>query len=227
MSDEIDIGQTLRAARERRGMTQNEIAEATRIKLHLIQAIEQNDFRRIEVPLYGKGFVKLYAERVGLDPDPLTRQYLMTYARAVRPSLHAEQTPAAGQRRAARTEPPPAIPPRFGGLHLQNIVQDISGALRDGTERLSGWLLRIRASLGGGRQTARYAGLHRHSRLASESRFYILAAAAALLLIFLLVFGVVRLGSKVRAAAAGGGMTAVQLRLSEEPPASYIEPRAP
>lgn len=227
MSDEIDIGQTLREAREKRGLTQAEVANATRIKLHIIEAIEGNDFRRIGVPLYGKGFVKLFAECVGLDPAPLTRQYILAHARAVRPSLRAD-SPAAGSARprAVRPESAPVIPPRFGGLHLQYIVQDISGALRDGTERLAGWLTGLRATLGGGRRSAPYVGGYRRSRLTPELRFFIIAGVAAALLIVLIVFGIVRLSSKVRA-ASGGGATAVSLRLAEEPPAPYVQPRGP
>ena len=68
-------GATLKAAREAKGSTPGAAAEATRIKVQIIEAIERDDFSRIAAPTYARGFIKLYAEYVGLDPEPLLRAY--------------------------------------------------------------------------------------------------------------------------------------------------------
>lgn len=86
-------GAALRLAREKRRLTQAEIVEATRMKSHVVQALENDDYSVFAAPLYGKGFIKLYAEAVGLDPAPLIRHYLSNYARTVRPTLKTELPP--------------------------------------------------------------------------------------------------------------------------------------
>lgn len=86
-------GAALRAAREKRRLSIAEVVEATRIKSHIIQDLENDDYSAIAAPLYGKGFIKLYAEYVGLDPAPLIRHYLNNYARTVRPTLKTELPP--------------------------------------------------------------------------------------------------------------------------------------
>ncbi|MEI7880025.1 MAG: helix-turn-helix transcriptional regulator [bacterium] len=86
-------GAALRAAREKRRLSIAEVVEATRIKTHIVQALENDDYSVIAAPLYGKGFIKLYAEYVGLDPAPLIRHYLSNYARTVRPTLKTELPP--------------------------------------------------------------------------------------------------------------------------------------
>lgn len=83
-------GAALRLAREKRHLSMADVVEATRMKIHIVQALENDDYSVISAPLYGKGFIKLYAEYVGLDPAPLIRHYLNNYARTVRPTLKTE-----------------------------------------------------------------------------------------------------------------------------------------
>jgi len=70
------IGKTLQDARLRKKMTTSQVAAATRIKIQLIEGIERDDFSKVSAPIYGKGFIKLYAECVGLDPKPLIDEYM-------------------------------------------------------------------------------------------------------------------------------------------------------
>jgi len=51
---------------------------------HLTSDGEDNDFSRIPAPVYGKGFIKLYAEFLGLDPAPLIAEYASRFAVPVR-----------------------------------------------------------------------------------------------------------------------------------------------
>ncbi len=83
-------GAALRAAREKRRLSIAEVVVATRMKTHVVQALENDDYSVIAAPLYGKGFIKLYAEYVGLDPEPLIRHYLSNYAKTVYPTLKTE-----------------------------------------------------------------------------------------------------------------------------------------
>jgi len=69
------IGQKLKAAREQKGLSQEEVARAIKIKVCYVAAIEKDQFQNLIAPVYAKGFIKLYAKAVGLDPTPLARQF--------------------------------------------------------------------------------------------------------------------------------------------------------
>ena len=46
------------------------------MKVQVVEAIEREDFSSIAAPIYSKGFIKLYAEYVGLDPKPLIDDFV-------------------------------------------------------------------------------------------------------------------------------------------------------
>ncbi|MGN0846388.1 MAG: helix-turn-helix domain-containing protein [Kiritimatiellia bacterium] len=88
------LGQTLRQAREAKGLTQSKVAAETRILVQIIDDIENEDFHRIAAPIYGRGFVRLFAECVGLDPQPLIREFMDIYAGRRAPTVHVREVPA-------------------------------------------------------------------------------------------------------------------------------------
>lgn len=69
-----DIGAQLRAAREARGLTLQDIEQATRIRVKYLRALEEGNFEVLPETVYVRGFLKAYAREVGLDPDPLLAQ---------------------------------------------------------------------------------------------------------------------------------------------------------
>ncbi len=69
------LGSQLRTAREAKGVTPSEAAEATHIKVQIIEDLEQNRFHRTYAPIYAKGFIRLYAEYLGLAPSDLLAAY--------------------------------------------------------------------------------------------------------------------------------------------------------
>ena len=75
----IEFGKTLRTAREARGYTIAQIAEMTRMLAAIVEDLENENFSHIAAPKYGRGFVKLYCEAVGLDPKPLIEEYMDIY----------------------------------------------------------------------------------------------------------------------------------------------------
>lgn len=245
MNDLFPLGDTLRMAREQLKMSQRDVADATRIKAHIIDAIEHNDFSRISVPLYGKGFIKLYAECVGLDPEPLVKDYMTRYASSVRPSLRSEHPVP----NPAPHEPLPAMPsaqlarkrPR---VDWRAALDDAAHALR---ERIARWTVawvRLQSatrSAVGSTRGRRY----RQSTFSLQSKGRVRYAAMAVGILVaagLLVYGGVRLAHRPRrptvvtvpvrtvplppsALAAVRG--AVPLQLAIEPPALYLKPRLP
>ena len=73
------LGETLRLAREEKGQTISQVAESTRMMVQIVEDLEREDFRRIAAPIYGRGFIKLYAEHLGLDTEPLIREFMEIY----------------------------------------------------------------------------------------------------------------------------------------------------
>jgi transcriptional regulator with XRE-family HTH domain len=60
-------GQFLRRARERRGLTLEEIAQRTKLPVRHLAALERDDFAVLPTGMYRRAEVRAYAEAVGLD----------------------------------------------------------------------------------------------------------------------------------------------------------------
>ena len=75
----IEFGKTLREAREAKGLTIGQIAETTHMMSSIIEDLENERFSKIAAPIYGRGFVKLYCEAVGIDPKPLIAEFMDIY----------------------------------------------------------------------------------------------------------------------------------------------------
>jgi len=75
----MSLGQTLKQAREAKGQTISQVADATRMMVQVVEDLEREDFRRVAAPIYGRGFIKLYAEHLELDPVPLIQEFMEIY----------------------------------------------------------------------------------------------------------------------------------------------------
>jgi hypothetical protein len=74
------LGQQLKAAREAKGVSAHDAGAATNILTKMIVALETDDFSGMAAPTYAKGFIRLYAGYLGLDPVPLVEEYTMRHA---------------------------------------------------------------------------------------------------------------------------------------------------
>src|SRR5437773_4096434 len=74
-----DFGTRLRAARERRGISLRQIANATKISVSVLDALERNDISRLPGGIFGRGFVRSYAVEVGLDPEATIQDFIATF----------------------------------------------------------------------------------------------------------------------------------------------------
>ena len=63
----LGVGEQLRAAREKRGLTLAEVAAETRIPQRHLQTIETGDFAALPARTYAIGFARTYAKAVGLN----------------------------------------------------------------------------------------------------------------------------------------------------------------
>jgi transcriptional regulator with XRE-family HTH domain len=62
-----ELGERLRAAREEKGLGLEEVAEATRMPLNYLQALENEELGRFTSELHARGFLRNYAAYLGLD----------------------------------------------------------------------------------------------------------------------------------------------------------------
>jgi len=70
------FGVRLRSAREQQGIALNGIAEQTKIKLALLEALERDDVSQWPRGIFGRSHLRAYAQAVGLDPDTVVNEFL-------------------------------------------------------------------------------------------------------------------------------------------------------
>lgn len=65
------VGPQLKKAREAKGLSVVEVAEAQHLRPAIIQAIENGKYELIDTELFLKGYIRAYARQVGLDGNAL------------------------------------------------------------------------------------------------------------------------------------------------------------
>jgi cytoskeletal protein RodZ len=65
------IGEQLRAARTKLGLTPAAAAARLHLRTSFVEAMEREDWHALGAPVYARGFLRNYAKLVGLDPQPL------------------------------------------------------------------------------------------------------------------------------------------------------------
>ena len=70
------FGSKLRDARERKGVSLRQIANATKISISALEALERNDISRLPGGIFSRAFVRSYAIEVGLEPEETIRDFI-------------------------------------------------------------------------------------------------------------------------------------------------------
>lgn len=104
----IQFGRTLREAREAKGLSAGDVARETNLLARQVEALENEDFSHIAAPIYGRGFVKMYCQTVGLDPQPLVEAFMDIYT--------GKRQPAPLQKPAPQPAPEQPPEPAFPGF---------------------------------------------------------------------------------------------------------------
>lgn len=107
------FGETLRKARETKGLTTSQVADRTHILVQIIEAMEREDFKRIPAAIYGRGFVRHISEVLEIDPKPLVAEFMEIYEGRKPPASaaadpfqpRAATTPAAPTQESSFTSP--------------------------------------------------------------------------------------------------------------------------
>jgi transcriptional regulator with XRE-family HTH domain len=90
-----ELGTFLRRMREERGYSIDDVVEGTKVRATYLRAIEDGDLRPLPGLVYARGFIRSYAEFLGLKGTEIANAYL-----------------GAQRREDASSSQPPAAPPR-------------------------------------------------------------------------------------------------------------------
>jgi cytoskeletal protein RodZ len=70
------FGETLKRERELREISLRQIAEATKINIRYLEALEENRFDALPGGLFNKGFIRAYSTFIGVDGEAMVNSYL-------------------------------------------------------------------------------------------------------------------------------------------------------
>jgi cytoskeleton protein RodZ len=68
------IGQLLENKRREKGLSLKDVEEATKIRKRYLEGLEREDYGMLPDPIYAHGFLKTYANFLGLDGEKLSRE---------------------------------------------------------------------------------------------------------------------------------------------------------
>jgi transcriptional regulator with XRE-family HTH domain len=108
----------LRQRREQQQISLSTIAEQTKIKLSLLEALERGDVTHWPSGIFRRAFIRAYAHAIGLEPDVVVREFLEIYPD---PTELVEPMPAI----AAVIDGPSGAPP----TRLRYLVASAVGSL--------------------------------------------------------------------------------------------------
>lgn len=98
-SPEATFGEELKRHRLLREVSLESIASATKISVRHLQALERGDLPRLPAPVFTRGFIRAYADFLGLDPEEMVNAYLSEFGmsgRAQQPEARATRVPSKG-----------------------------------------------------------------------------------------------------------------------------------
>jgi cytoskeletal protein RodZ len=114
------FGARLRQRREERGIALATIAEQTKIKLSLLEALERDDVSHWPTGIFRRAYIRAYAQAIGQNPDVVVREFLEVHPA---PDEVVETFSAIAS--ATDRARPDAGPP----TRLRNIVRSALGSL--------------------------------------------------------------------------------------------------
>jgi cytoskeletal protein RodZ len=110
MADErtVDFGTFLRQAREKRGISLQQVSVTTKISARVLDALERNDPSKLPGGIFSRAFVRSYAQEVGLDPERTVATFVAAFpeesgAEDMPSATTAEETEAFQSRRRVAT----------------------------------------------------------------------------------------------------------------------------
>ena len=78
-------GSAIKVLREQLGLTLRDIADRTKIGTRYLECIEEEIFNKLPARAYIRGFLMLYAQALGCEPERMANDYLKRYDAAMNP----------------------------------------------------------------------------------------------------------------------------------------------
>jgi len=103
------LGETLRSARQSKGLTTEQVSEAIHINPSYLSALEEERLDEFPAEVYARGFLRSYASFLGLDPAPLLDEF-----HALRHPPGAEAPPSRRRHRPDTAQAPGISEPASG-----------------------------------------------------------------------------------------------------------------
>jgi cytoskeletal protein RodZ len=97
LPDVSDVSGTLRAARERAGLSLEELSARTRIKLAFLEAIEAGQFEALPGEFFARAFLRSYARELHLSPDEIVGAFDASRHPAPEPAVESHPRPSEPQ----------------------------------------------------------------------------------------------------------------------------------
>ena len=109
------FGGRLRYERERRQIALKSIAESTKIGITLLEGLERDDVSRWPSGIFRKSFIRSYAVAIGLDPEPIVREFVERHPDPLEVDLAAPLPApfvlrARARQHGTQSHPPPSRP---------------------------------------------------------------------------------------------------------------------
>jgi cytoskeletal protein RodZ len=134
------IGQRLREAREAKGCTLEDAERVTRIRAKFLAALEDEAFGALPSEAHARGFLRNYAQFLGLDADQAVAQFndgAGTKLRFPLPRVASRARPSPPSKPAPQAEP--QVPVRKRGLRLFSSDVLVAGVVTVGLALLLLW----------------------------------------------------------------------------------------
>ncbi len=102
------LGEQLTEARKKQGVSLEEAAAATKIKIEYLRALEDGDYPSLPPRAYVKGFLKIYGHYLSLEYSRLLQFY--------------EESFQASEPQMVFSPPTPESPPLFPGIRWRSLL---------------------------------------------------------------------------------------------------------
>ena len=186
----VNFGESLKRERELRDIPLRDIANATKINLRYLEALEANRFDKLPGGVFNKGFIRAYARFIGADGEALVQLYMEMQAEREAEVASAQPTPERpGMMRPAQG--PPRRRADSAGTAAEDAVAP-SVTFAEGRAASSAVAAMAAARKGGGGPAALTIPPFGSSSQGSPARLVlaattVIAAFAALAIVFYLV----------------------------------------
>ncbi len=140
------FGEELKRERELRDISLKEIAEATKISIRFLEALEQNHFDILPGGIFNRGFIRAYARFIGIDGEEMVNAFL--HELALRENRKSRDSRAGGGSAVGLNSGVFRAEPRADGRHeaqANSRVDGNAGATTDGRTSAALWVLVVLA----------------------------------------------------------------------------------